>query len=154
MLEWMHDGDVVAHLGANFAEKTLEDCSRFIAQSAEDKENLHMAIADDADEYMGTVSLKHLDFQNRNAEFAITVRASAMGRGFSRYGMEEILRIGTEELDLKGIYWCVSTDNQRAVRFYDKCGYSRTEQVPNSILDCYTPEQKVRFLWYVFPKAE
>ena len=31
MLEWMHDKSVVAHLGTNFAEKTLADCQRFIA---------------------------------------------------------------------------------------------------------------------------
>lgn len=154
MMEWMHDADVVAHLGTNFAEKTLDDCSRFIALSQEDPQNLHLAVVDDSDEYMGTVSLKHMDFDAGTAEFAITVRASAMGRGFSRYGMQEILRIGTEELGLDAIYWCVSTDNRRAVRFYDKCGYARTENVPHSILENYTPEQKKKFLWYVFPEVK
>lgn len=154
MLEWMHDETVVAHLGANFAAKTLDDCKRFIAQSYEDRENLHMAVVDDGDEYMGTVSLKHTDFNEKTAEFAITVRASAMGRGYSGYGMKEILSIGTEELGLNAIYWCVSKENKRAVRFYDKCGYTRTENVPQSILECYAPEQQWLFLWYVFPKAK
>ena len=58
MMEWMHDASVVEFMQANFKEKTLEDCERFIAQSLEDFENLHLAIANDEDEYMGTVSLK------------------------------------------------------------------------------------------------
>ena len=36
MLEWMHDRSVVAHLGANFAEKTIDDCLRFISASQTD----------------------------------------------------------------------------------------------------------------------
>ena len=132
----------------------LDDCNRFIAQSLEDKKNLHMAIVDDTDEYMGTVSLKHVDLEEKTAEFAITVRAAAMGQGYSQYGMQQILTIGTEELGLDAIYWCVSVNNKRAVRFYDKCGYTRTEKVPKSILENYTPEQQRQFLWYVFPKAK
>ena len=65
MLEWMHDESVVGHLGTNFAVKTIDDCRRFIENSHADEENLHLAIVNDADEYMGTVSLKHLDRTNR-----------------------------------------------------------------------------------------
>lgn len=154
MLEWMHDESVVAHLGTNFATKTLDDCKNFIEASQNDPENLHLAVVDDADVYMGTVSLKHVDHESKTAEFAITVRAAAMGHGYSRFGMAEILSMGVKELGLTAIYWCVSTENQRAVRFYDKCGYTRTEHVPQAILENYTSEQRSRFLWYVYPDAE
>ena len=60
MLEWMHDPDVVKDLQANFAAKTLEDCRAFIESAQDTSANLHMAITDDNDEYMGTVSLKHI----------------------------------------------------------------------------------------------
>lgn len=148
MLEWMHDPGVVAHLSANFAEKSVEDCRRFIASSLTDENDLHLAIADENDEYMGTVSLKHVDRSRGTAEFAITVRATAMGRGFSRYGMEEILKMGIGELDLTAIYWCVSPKNRRAVRFYDKCGYCRTQEVPPHILAPYPEDMELN--WYVF----
>lgn len=149
MLEWMHDQTVVGHLGTNFMEKTLDDCSRFITFAETAETDLHLAITDDRDTYMGTVSLKHIDRAHKTAEFAITVRACAMGRGFSRYGMAKILQIGLEELGLDAIYWCVSSQNTRAVRFYDKCGYCRTTQVPAHIENCYSPEQRASFLWYV-----
>lgn len=147
MLEWMHDESVVCHLGTNFMEKTIDDCARFIAWANETDTDLHLAVVDDNDEYMGTVSLKHI--QEGTAEFAITVRACAMGKGYSRFGMAAILEKGIRELGLRAIYWCVSPDNHRAVRFYDKCGYVRTEQVPQHFRENYSQS----LIWYVYKEA-
>lgn len=150
MLEWMHNPAVVADLSANFIEKTIDDCKAFVAAAQSAETDLHLAITDDADIYMGTVSLKHIDRNAKTAEFAITVHHDAMGKGYSQYGMAEILRYGIAKLGLSAIYWCVSRDNKRAVRFYDKNGYTRAIDVPAHIADCYTPEQQSRFLWYCF----
>lgn len=149
MLEWMHDENVVAYLGGDFEAKTIEDCERFIAASQDTKENLHLAVADDTDTYMGTVSLKHIDRAAGTAEFAISMRSCAMGKGYSAYAMQEILRIGLEEQGLRRIYWCVCRSNERAVRFYDKNGYHRTQEVPEHITAAYTSEQLAEFIWYV-----
>ena len=148
MLEWMHDPSVVGHLSTNFAEKTLDDCLRFIQWANTTDTDLHLAVADEADTYMGTVSLKHI--HNGSAEFAITVRAAAMGKGFAAFGMKSILDMGISQLGLNTIYWCVSRNNARAVRFYDKNGYLRTDSVPATIRDAYTPEQNADFIWYVY----
>ena len=148
MLEWMHDKNVVSHLGTDFSSKTLDNCLAFIAGSLQDRNNLHLAISDSDDTYMGTVSLKHIDRQQKNAEFAITVRACAMGQGFSHFGMDRILNVGLEELGLKEIYWCVSPRNDRAVRFYDKHGYLRVDSVPDEILCNYPAEMDL--IWYVY----
>ncbi len=149
MLEWMHDDSVVHFMGANFAEKKLEDCESFIRYSQDCEADLHMAIVDDKDEYMGTVSLKHIHPELKMAEFAVTVRKCAMGQGYSAYGMKEIIRIGLEGLGLDKVLWCVSKLNERAVRFYDKNGYKRTEDVPEYYRDMYTDEQNAMFIWYV-----
>lgn len=151
MLEWMHDPGVVENLQANFTAKTLSDCEGFIRACADASENLHMAIADENDEYMGTVSLKHIRRDRKDGEFAITIRACAMGKGLSAYGMREIIRLGLEELGLRCVYWCVSPENARAVRFYDKNGYPR---VPVETLEPigYTPEQLEHYIWYAVTK--
>ena len=148
MLEWMHDDSVVHFMGANFAEKTLEDCENFINYTRSAENDLHLAIVDENDEYMGTVSLKHINKDLRLAEFAITVRKAAMGKGYSAYGMKEIIRIGLEEYGLDKVLWCVSSLNERAVRFYDKNGYQRITEVPSYYKDMYTPEQNALFIWY------
>ena len=149
MLEWMHDESVVRHFSANFASKELKDCEAFIEASKTDDENLNLAIVDDQDVYMGTVSLKHIDREWKMAEFAITIRACAMGKGYSAYGMREIIRIGLEELGLEKIIWCVSSENERAVRFYDKNGYVRTTDIPQKYQSYYSEEQRKSFIWYV-----
>ena len=154
MLEWMHDERVVRHLNANFASKTLEDCNAFIQNSCNADTDLHLAIADEEDVYMGTVSLKHIDDTLGMAEFAITVRSIAMGKGFATYGMQEIIRIGLEERGLHQIIWCVSNQNERAVHFYDKQGFQRIEQVPEVYLTGYTPEQRRTFIWYGVEKCQ
>lgn len=144
MLEWMHDPTVVEMLQADFASKTLEDCLAFIESAQNCTTDIHLAIVDDSDTYMGTVSLKHI--ANRTAEFAITVRKAAMGKGYSAYGMKTILLYGIRELGLEAIYWCVSPENKRAVQFYDKNRYLRTNQIPDSIANRYHRE----LIWYVF----
>ncbi|MBE7001511.1 MAG: GNAT family N-acetyltransferase [Ruminococcaceae bacterium] len=148
MLEWMHDESVVAKLAANFAAKTIDDCRNFIAASQKDEENLHLAVADGDDTYMGTVSLKHIDRAAGTAEFAITVRTAAMGKGFSHFGMDSILKMGISELGLSAIYWCVSPKNARAVRFYDKHGYTRITEVPVEILSAYPADMEL--IWYIY----
>ena len=146
MLEWMHDPDVVKNMQADFAHKTLNDCENFIKASQIDSKNLHLAVVDDDNTYMGTVSLKNI--KNGVAEFAITVRKSAMGRGFSKYAMSEIIRIGFEELNLKSIYWCVSPENTRAVKFYDKNRYNRIDFHKLNISKEYTLGQIQHYIWY------
>lgn len=129
MLEWMHDELAIKYMQADFMSKTEDDCRRFITDSWEDKESFYRAIVDDCDVYQGTVSLKHIT--DSLAEFAITIRASAMGKGISSSAMERMLEIGFTKLHLSEKYWCISTENERAIRFYDKNGYKRIEPPAN-----------------------
>ena len=112
--------------------------------------SIHFAIVSDDDEYMGTVSLKNI--QDKKAEFGIAIRKSAMGNGYSKYGMEEAIRYGFEKKGLNQIYWCVSPENERAVKFYDKNGYRR---VPSNVMDDsiireeYSDKEVEQFIWYL-----
>lgn len=152
MLEWMHDEDVVGKLKGNFKEKTLTDAEAFILASANKEKDIHLAIVSDEDEYMGTVSLKSIDRKNNSAEFAITVRKSAMGRGYSWYGMEEIIRLAFEKYELESVYWCVSRRNERAVRFYDKHNFHEAVDISDSILERYEGIRDLK--WYSILKGD
>ena len=131
-------------LRTNFASKTIEDCEQFIKNSLDDSKDLHLAIASDEDEYMGTVSLR--DIENGSAEFAITVRTKAMSRGYSWFGMEAILKKAFEELNLDCVYWCVSRKNTRAVRFYDKHNFHEALDIPAEVLKRYEGIEDLK--WY------
>lgn len=146
MLEWMHDDDVTHDLRTNFSALTIEHCHKFIQESQDKSKNAHYAIVSDEDEYMGTVSLKNINTDTLCAEFAITVRRAAMGRGYSWFGTIEIMRIGFEEFHLESIYWCVSRDNTRAVRFYDKHHFHEALDIPSNVLREYSGLDNLK--WY------
>jgi RimJ/RimL family protein N-acetyltransferase len=144
MLAWMHDKSVTEKLRSDFASKTLQDAENFIKWSRENIENVNLAIASDEDEYMGTVSLKHIE--DGSAEFAITVRAEAMGRGYAWYGMESIIEKAFSEYGLESVYWCVSRENIRAVRFYDKHNFNEALDIPKKVLERYKWVKNLK--WY------
>lgn len=155
MLEWMHNKTVVEKLHTNFEAFTIENCQSFIVSAANDAENMHRAIVDDNDIYMGTVSLKHIT--DTDAEFAIVIREKAMGKGYAQYGMKEIVRIGIEQLNLKKIYWCVDKENVRAVKFYEKNGYQKIdlkqEDLYEKVCSLGIYEKVIeQFFWYLIKK--
>ena len=150
MLAWMHDRSVTKDLRTDFMSKTLQDAEDFIKWSWEDKENLNLAIASDEDEYMGTVSLKHIE--NGSAEFAIAVRSEAMGRGYSWFGMESIIEKAFSQYGLESVYWCVSRENSRAVRFYDKHNFHEALDIPKSVLKRYEGIENLK--WYSVLKGD
>ncbi len=150
MLAWMHDKSVTENLRTDFAKKTLLDAENFIKLSWEDKESINLAIASDEDEYMGTVSLKNIE--ESSAEFAITVRAEAMSRGYSWFGMKTILEKAFKEYGLESVYWCVSRDNNRAVRFYDKHNFHVALDIPLKILNRYEGIENLK--WYSVLKGD
>jgi len=149
MLEWMHDESVVGDLKTDFSSKTIEDCKEFINASVSEK-NVHLAIASDTGEYMGTVSLKNIE--GGSAEFAIILRNKAMGHGYSWFGMEAIIKRAFDELSLESVYWCVSRNNIRAVRFYDKHNFHEIVDVPQKVLDRYLGVDNLK--WYSVLKGD
>ena len=153
MLEWMHDEDVVRFLRGDFKSKTIEDCEAFITSSISE-ENKSFAIVSDANEYMGTVTLRNI--KNRSAEFAITVRSAAMSRGYSWFGMDKILDLAFNELNLEFVYWCVSKHNVRAIRFYDKHGFQRMDKVSLELTERYMNSNNGinDLIWYSVSKND
>lgn len=152
MLEWMHDASVTGNLNADFAGKTLNDCEEFIQNALAGETAIHLAIVDQSDTYQGTVSLKHIDKHHSTAEFAITVRRSAMGTGCARDAMKEILKWKINGTMLKYVYWCVKPENVRAVRFYDKNGYTQTDMIPDAVKMHY--EGQDNLIWYIWENSD
>lgn len=148
MLEWMYDDSVVKNLFTDFSKKGINDCISFIQISLIDTQNVNLAIVDDNDTYMGTVSLKHIDKDRKSAEFAITIRKIAMGKGYSIFGMNKILELAKKELKLETIYWCVSKKNLRAIKFYNKHGFKVCSDIPSNYAQFYPQHILKDLIWY------
>ena len=73
MLEWMHDQDTQKSFKKDMLSTSLEQAIEFcedavIPDVIHTGDNLHFAIVDDKDEYLGTISLKNMDLDALMAE--------------------------------------------------------------------------------------
>ncbi len=148
MLEWMHDPDISCFFRADFAAMTLQDAQDFIMSSRKitHDNSINACVSSDDGEYMGTVSLKHIDFASGTSEFAIVMRKLAMGRGFAWFGMSEIISGAFQDIGLSLVWWNVLRDNLRAIRFYEKHNFSEIINVPEEFAKYYDDTEK--FKWF------
>lgn len=127
MSEWMQDLDIQKSFLFSTQDKTYDDVLGFI-NAAEtqpiDGKSIHYAIADDNDEYLGTISLKNVNLQCRSAEYAISLRKCAQGKGIATWATKKILQMAFEEFHFQRVYLNVLSDNERAIRLYEKCGFT------------------------------
>ena len=122
MLEWMHDPQIASNFQTDFINMTLEHVTSFIKNSWS-QTNRHYAVVDETDEYLGTMSLKNIDFHNRNAEYAVCLRRKAQGTNAAMDATKQLFEVAFQELKLHKVYLNVYTDNLRANRFYQKAGF-------------------------------
>lgn len=127
MLEWMKDSSITNGFDKDFLNYTIQDCEDFIFKnklnySAQSPNDLNFAVTDETNEYKGTVSLKHINYQYGFAEFAIVITKSAQGTGLAKTAFNEIVKYGFEKLQLKHIYFSCKKDNIAANKFYSKVG--------------------------------
>ena len=123
MLSWMHDPASADIFQCDFNSFTEDDVKNFILNSKNDENNVHYACVDDSDNYLGTVSLKHIDKHANNAEYAVSFCKAAQGTGAAKFATEEILKIAFNELNLERVYLNVISVNERANAFYKKMGF-------------------------------
>lgn len=135
MLEWMHDPASKKLFRYPFDTQTREKVQNFIEENkgafawirsgsiSPEMKNLHFAVEDENGEYMGTISLKNIDLDAGNAEYAISMRACAQGTGAAKRATELVLQIAFLDLKLEKVYLNVLEDNLRAIGFYKKAGF-------------------------------
>ena len=103
ILEWMKDPSVNCFFRFDPEKITEQSVTEFIQSAQDSAVDLHLACVNDNDEYLGTVSLKHMDKSASTAEYAISFRQSAQGTGAARYATSEIIKMAFESLGLNRI---------------------------------------------------
>ena len=144
ILEWMKDDEINRYFRFDPSKISRESVEGFINNSIGD-DNKHFAIAGDDDIYLGTVSLKVIDYINKNAEYAISLRKSAIGTGAAAFATREILKTAFCDLKLNKVYLNVLSSNTRAVNFYKKMGFIFEGTFKKHL---YLREQFVDIEWY------
>ncbi|MCM1263982.1 MAG: GNAT family N-acetyltransferase [Butyrivibrio sp.] len=154
MMEWMHDKEAIHSFQKNMEDKTRADVLNFIASAKPiplDGEDMHYAVVDETDEYLGTISLKSINLKDGNAEYAISTRKKVWGKGVAQEATKELLNIAFKELHLEKVYLNVLADNVRAIRLYEKCGFHLEGEFRNHL---YLEGQYKNLKWYAILRKE
>ncbi len=122
----MHDPVIQKSFRFNTENKKKEDVLNFIRKAEVepiDGKSIHFAIVDENDDYLGTISLKNVDLTSQNAEFAISLRQKAQGKGIGTKATKELLNLAFNKFGLERVYLNVLSENEKAIHLYEKCGF-------------------------------
>lgn len=133
MLEWMTDPEITRYFRFDASKISRESCLAYIGKAKDDPNTLHFAIADENDEYLGTISLKDIDRERKQAEYAISTRKKAHGTGAALQATQIILQYAFEDLGLERVYLNVLAENGRANAFYRKAGFRFIREEPDAL---------------------
>lgn len=143
MLEWMQDPNINSFFRFSPDNVSIESCESFIENSFT-KENRHYAIEENG-EYQGTISLKHIDYHNKTAEYAIALHQKSRGKGLGTKASKQILMIAFEELALNKVYLDVFSDNAPAIHLYQKLGFRKEGELRKHIVVKKIPKNLTLF---------
>lgn len=123
MIEWMHDEETKKYFQTDFASMTINDVENFVENSFNEESKNFAIVDEEYEEYLGTISLKNIDYKNRNAEYAISTRKKCRGTGINTEATKQLLNYAFNELYLNKVYLNVLSSNIRAISFYKKIGF-------------------------------
>lgn len=151
MLEWMQNTDINIFFQFDSRAATMQSVLSFIQNSQHEDHNIHLAITDQNDLYMGTVSLKNINQQNLTAEYAISMHPEAIGKKYAQYATNSILELAFLQYHLNRVYLNVFSDNLRAIAFYEKFGFSFEGEFKEHII---MNGSKINLKWYRMLRSE
>lgn len=122
---WLADAELRRLIASVEEQPTMEEEFEWYVSRRQDPDSVLWAIesADDTGKLLGTVELR-LNVNNRRAEVGIAIFDRAYwGKGFGTSAMRLVLDYAFGELELNRIELTTDTDNGRAIRSYEKCGF-------------------------------
>jgi len=125
---WVNDMESVRYLSSRYwMPQSTADTADYIDHAMHAGSNgAYFAIADrETDAYLGQCDLPSINWKMRSAEMAIVMGAEEVrGRGIGTEAIGLILEYAFRLLGLERVELEVATDNHRAMRCYQKAGFT------------------------------
>ncbi|RTR36365.1 N-acetyltransferase [Robertmurraya yapensis] len=125
--KWRNNRNLINSLGAIFRYINIEtEVAWFDNYLNNRSNNIRCAIcSEEFAEIIGVVYLLNIDFINSSAEFAIMIGdRNNQGKGIGTFATESILNHAFVDLNLNRVHLSVLEENMRAIRLYEKVGFS------------------------------
>jgi RimJ/RimL family protein N-acetyltransferase len=124
LTEWLNDRDVAESLAIAPQVISLPREREVLERLC--REEASFAIVDSqTDSLLGVCGLTHVDHVNRTAELGIFIgEKSRWGKGYGTQATRLLLEFAFSLLNLNSVMLQVYDFNERAIRCYQKCGFS------------------------------
>lgn len=152
MYEFISDEDISSNFKFTRYPMSRENLIDFVRNSWSNKKNINFAIIDEGSkEYVGTISLKNINYIDKNAEYAIVIRKKFWGKDYAFESTKKILEYGFNRLNLHKIYLNVLEKNVRANKFYLKFGFVKEAVFQGHV---YIDGKYENLIWYYLIKEK
>ena len=123
---WRNDIEVMKTTSPQLDIYTLEETEQFISVIASQANAKgYMIEHKESGQTVGIVSLINIDYKNRSAECILDIGARDMwGKGIGTSAISLILGFAFYELNLHRVYLQVFSFNERAIKLYEKMGFT------------------------------
>jgi RimJ/RimL family protein N-acetyltransferase len=127
-VRWLNDPEVTQYLGGDMWPQSPEAEERWFNETVE-KEKKILSIeatvpTGDAGVLIGNCGLGHLSQRDHNAELGIMIGDKEYwNKGYGTDAIKTLLRYAFDEMNHHRVYLSVDSDNARAIRCYEKCGF-------------------------------
>ncbi|MEX0682548.1 MAG: GNAT family protein [Dehalococcoidia bacterium] len=122
---WLADEELRRWMGSVEDQPTMEEESDWYLGRREDPDSVLWTIETSDGVLLGTTELR-LSPANRRAEVGISILDGAhWGLGYGTEAMRLVLEYAFDELELNRVELTTDAANDRAIRSYEKCGFTR-----------------------------
>ncbi len=127
IMKWINNLEVTKYLSSLiFPVSRLEEEKYLEKMMSKNDEQKNMVIENMERQYIGQISLVHIDWKNRNAELGIVIgNKKDWGKGYGTEAIRMVLDYGFYQMNLNSIYLWVFEYNPRGIRCYEKCGFKK-----------------------------
>ncbi len=123
---WGNDPEIVKLTGMNPSPKTAWEVERWYEQMVSDPNIMTLAIKLNDGTYVGNVEISNIDWRSRKGEIGVMIGDRSNRRcGYAREAVLLICRHAFEEMGLHRIYANILPFNQKAMNFFESCGFTR-----------------------------
>ena len=123
LAKWLNDPKITKYLSVHNSLVSLSGEKAYIEEFS--KREFHLSIIKkENDTVIGNIALDKLDYKNGSAELGIFIGDEEnLGKGYGSEAISLLTNYGFKELRLHTIYLKVLSNNPRAIKAYEKCGF-------------------------------
>ena len=121
--KWLNDANITKYLSTHNHMVSLLGEKEYLEKMS--REDVHFSIIKkDNDELMGSIAFDVVDYKNGNASLGIFIgNEDNLSKGYGSEAIKLLIEYGFKELRLHNIMLTVLSNNPRAIKCYEKCGF-------------------------------